>query len=76
MRVCVIGCLLILGQPILFGASTTSYDLVVYGATPGGVACAVRGAREGLSVCLISPYNNLGGLLSNGLSTMGARLPW
>lgn len=46
------------------------YDLVVYGATPGGIACAVRAAREGLSVILVSPYERVGGLLSNGLSTM------
>jgi len=56
------------------------YDLVVYGATPGGVACAVRGAREGIAVLLVSPWEHLGGALSNGLTTMdtlynGARAP-
>ncbi|MEZ6047562.1 MAG: FAD-dependent oxidoreductase [Planctomycetaceae bacterium] len=34
------------------------------------MACAVRAAREGLSVHLVSPNRHLGGLLSNGLSTM------
>jgi FAD dependent oxidoreductase len=57
------------------------YDLVVYGATGGGVAHAVCAAREGLDVLLISPVPHLGGLLSNGLTTMdtlynGARAPF
>lgn len=56
------------------------YDLVVYGASGGGVAHAVRAAREGLDVLLVSPVPHLGGMLSNGLTTMdtlynGARAP-
>lgn len=55
-------------------------DLAVYGATPGGVACAVRAAREGLDVVLVSHTEHLGGMLTNGLSTMdtlynGSRAP-
>ncbi|TWU05133.1 FAD dependent oxidoreductase [Symmachiella macrocystis] len=46
------------------------YDLVIYGATPGGVACAVRAAREGLNVQLVSHTKHVGGMLTNGLSTM------
>ncbi len=46
------------------------YDLVIYGATPGGVACAVRAAREGLTVQLVSHTKHVGGMLANGLSTM------
>ena len=42
-------------------------DLLVIGATPGGVACAVRAAREGLRVILTSPHGHLGGMLSSGL---------
>jgi flavin-dependent dehydrogenase len=44
-----------------------SYDLVVVGGTPGGVACAVRGAREGLSVLLVNRHDHLGGILASGL---------
>jgi hypothetical protein len=44
-----------------------SYDLVVVGATPGGIACAVRGAREGLSVLLVQHNKHIGGMLTNGL---------
>ena len=55
-------------------------DLVVYGATPGGVACAVRAAREGLTVQLVSHSDHMGGMFTNGLSTMdtlynGSRAP-
>jgi len=44
-----------------------SYDLVVVGGTPGGIACAVRAAREGLSVLLVQHNRHLGGMLTNGL---------
>ena len=56
------------------------YNLVVYGATPGGVALAVRAAREGLKVMLVNPTQHLGGMYANGLGTMdtlynGSRSP-
>ncbi|MBM3858135.1 MAG: FAD-dependent oxidoreductase [Verrucomicrobia bacterium] len=44
-----------------------SFDLVVIGATPGGIACAVRAAREGLSVLLVQHNRHIGGMLANGL---------
>jgi len=44
-----------------------SYDLVVVGATAGGVACAVRAAREGCSVLLVQHNRHIGGMLANGL---------
>ncbi|MGV3660576.1 MAG: FAD-dependent oxidoreductase [Prosthecobacter sp.] len=44
-----------------------SYDLIVVGGTPGGIACAVRAAREGLSVLLVQHNRHLGGMLTNGL---------
>lgn len=43
------------------------YDLVVYGGTSGGAIAAVAAAREGLSVLLIEPGNNIGGMTSGGL---------
>ncbi len=42
-------------------------DLVVVGGGPAGVAAAVAGAREGLSVTLIERYPYLGGLASGGM---------
>ncbi len=44
-----------------------SYDLVVYGGTPGGVAASVAAARSGLSVALVSHLNIVGGMVSSGL---------
>lgn len=43
-----------------------SYDLVVIGGTPGGIACAVRAAREGLSVLLVNHTQHLGGFVTSG----------
>jgi len=43
------------------------FDLVIVGATPGGIACAVRAAREGLSVLLVQHNRHIGGMLINGL---------
>lgn len=43
-----------------------SYDLVVIGGTPGGIACAVRAAREGLRVLLVNHTQHLGGFITSG----------
>lgn len=45
-----------------------TYDLVVYGATAGGVITAVSAAREGLNVALLEPGRHLGGMATGGLS--------
>uniref|UniRef100_A0A831UIG3 FAD-dependent oxidoreductase n=1 Tax=Thermus islandicus TaxID=540988 RepID=A0A831UIG3_9DEIN len=42
------------------------YDLLVYGATPQGVAAAVAGAQEGLKVLLLEPGRGVGGVLTQG----------
>lgn len=42
------------------------YDLVVIGGTPGGIACAIRAAREGLTVLLVNHNYHLGGFLTSG----------
>jgi len=47
--------------------SGKKYDVVVIGGTPGGIACAVRAAREGLNVLLVQHNRHLGGMLTNGL---------
>ena len=46
------------------------YDLVVVGGTPGGLAAAIRGAREGLRVLLTHYHDHLGGLLSSGIGAL------
>lgn len=45
-----------------------AYDLIVYGATAGGVATAVSAARHGAKVALAEPRNQIGGMVSGGLS--------
>lgn len=41
-------------------------DIIVYGATPGGVSAAIAAAREEYKVILIEPGRILGGLLGAG----------
>jgi hypothetical protein len=48
-------------------AATTSYDVVVYGGTAGGVIAAVTAAREGLKTALLEPTAHIGGMVSSGL---------
>jgi len=46
----------------------TSYDLVVYGGTAGGVMTAISGARHGLKTLLLEPGQHVGGMATGGLS--------
>ena len=46
---------------------TISVDLVVVGSTPGGIACAVRAAREGLRVLMTNYHDTPGGMIAGGL---------
>ncbi len=43
-------------------------DVMVYGATPGGIAATVSAARSGHRVMLIEPTGRIGGLVTGGLS--------
>ncbi|MEC5128402.1 FAD-dependent oxidoreductase [Verrucomicrobiales bacterium BCK34] len=43
-------------------------DVLVYGATPGGISAALAAAKNGNSVELITPETEIGGLLTSGLS--------
>ncbi len=43
------------------------YDIVIYGATSGGIIAAVAAARRGKSVILVEPAGHLGGLTTGGL---------
>ncbi|SDD08197.1 FAD dependent oxidoreductase [Paenibacillus sp. UNCCL117] len=44
-----------------------AYDVVVYGATPGGIGAALASARRGLRTLLAEPTGHLGGLMTSGL---------
>ena len=48
-------------------AEAARADMVIYGATSGGVAAAIAAAREGKSVLLLEPGRHLGGLTTGGL---------
>ena len=48
-------------------AESQRFDVVVYGATSGGVVAAVQAARMGKTAVLIEPGRHLGGLTSGGL---------
>ncbi|MDZ4685552.1 MAG: FAD-dependent oxidoreductase [Planctomycetaceae bacterium] len=43
-------------------------DVLVYGATPAGIAAAAAAAQDGQSVLLIEPTVRIGGLVTSGLS--------
>ncbi|MCC6587619.1 MAG: FAD-dependent oxidoreductase [Bryobacterales bacterium] len=46
---------------------THTFDVVVYGATAGGVVAAVAASREGLKSAIVEPGRHLGGMTSGGL---------
>lgn len=43
-------------------------DVVVYGATPGGLMAAVEAAKHGRSVTILEPTDWVGGMITGGLS--------
>jgi NADPH-dependent 2,4-dienoyl-CoA reductase/sulfur reductase-like enzyme len=49
-------------------AEEVATDVVVYGATPGGIAAAVAAGKSGVKVLLVEPTARLGGLVTSGLS--------
>ncbi len=48
-------------------SGSESYDIVVAGATPGGIAAAVAAARLGRTVLLIEYHRHVGGMSASGL---------
>lgn len=49
-------------------ASSTLYDICVYGESASGVVAAIQGARMGKKVILLSKNNHVGGLATSGLT--------
>ena len=62
MRMHFIAALLIF--PACAFADSDSYDVVVMGGTPGGIAAAVTAARLGRHVALVEEHRHLGGMNS------------
>jgi hypothetical protein len=48
--------------------SSAPFDVLVYGATPGGIAAALAASRGGRSVLLVEPSARIGGMTASGLS--------
>jgi len=48
-------------------ARAAESDVVVYGATPGGIAAAISAARMGRTVTLVDPHDHVGGMTASGL---------
>ena len=59
--------LLFLFLALAAAARGESYDVVVFGATSGGVTAAVQAARMGKKVVLLDPGKHVGGMTSSGL---------
>lgn len=54
--------------PEITAVGDVSADILVYGATPGGVMAAVNAARPGMRVVLVEQTDHVGGMMSNGLT--------
>ncbi len=69
MRAMLAGVLLVavVGAP-LRAAEPQQCDVLVYGATPAGIAAALAAADSGENVVLVEPTSRIGGLVTNGLS--------
>jgi len=50
-----------------FAVAQSSYDVIVYGATPSGILAAVAAANEGMNTLLIHPLKHVGGMVTGGL---------
>lgn len=59
-------CLLALLLPAATRAQ--EYDVLIYGATPGGIAAALAAAQDGEKVLLVEPTAHVGGMMTNGLT--------
>ncbi len=61
---------LLLGRPMCAAspAASRQFDVIVYGATPGGIMAAASVGQSGMSVALIEPGQHVGGMVAGGLS--------
>ncbi|MGB8166668.1 MAG: FAD-dependent oxidoreductase [Chthoniobacteraceae bacterium] len=57
--------------PLLLALSpirAQEYGVLIYGATPGGIAAALAAAEGGEKVLLVEPTEHVGGMMTNGLT--------
>ena len=57
-----------LSLALALAAQAANPDVMVYSATPGGIAAAVSAAKGGTKVVLVEPTRRIGGLTTSGLS--------
>jgi FAD-dependent oxidoreductase family protein len=53
---------------VLLGGQPSTFDVVVYGGTAGGVMAAIGAAEDGARVALLEPGGHVGGMVTGGLS--------
>jgi len=58
---------------LLTMAQGRSYDLVIYGATPAGIAAAVAASNQGKSSVILDPHKQSGGMMTSGMSNLDFR---
>lgn len=60
--------LILLSFLLLAQLSEAAYDIIVYGATPGGIAAAITAARASsqLKIAIIEPTAYVGGMVTVG----------
>lgn len=65
---CLTTLLLVVSPPAAVAQQPQRYAVVVYGATPAGIAAAIAASDGGTDVLLVEPTRRIGGLTTNGLS--------
>ncbi|MDR2675804.1 MAG: FAD-dependent oxidoreductase [Opitutaceae bacterium] len=51
-------------------------DVIIYGATPSGIAAAVEASRMGRSVIILEPGRFIGGMMAGGLGATDKGVVW
>ncbi|MDR0354092.1 MAG: FAD-dependent oxidoreductase [Opitutaceae bacterium] len=51
-------------------------DVIIYGATPSGIAAAVEASRMGCSVIILEPGRFIGGMMTGGLGATDKGVVW
>jgi flavin-dependent dehydrogenase len=72
------GCLwatLLAGCALCAAVPARQADVVIYGATPAGMAAAVAAQREGASVLVIEPTGSIGGMVTGGIAITDTGTP-
>lgn len=67
-RFAILATLLLTPIAFLRADDSVTTDVLIYGATPPGIAAALAAAEEDRSVFLIEPTHRLGGMITHGLS--------